>query len=106
MAMSDERILTLHPEGKQGVNIKRDKYEAMREALLRVIPKTKQGIAFGELAEAVRPHLDAEVFPPESSVTWYVVTVKQDLEARELIERVAGRGPQRVRRIPTRGRRD
>ena len=31
------RILTRHPEGKQGVDIRRDKYEAMSAAILRSV---------------------------------------------------------------------
>jgi hypothetical protein len=31
----ERRILTRHPEGKQGVNISRYKYEAMKASILR-----------------------------------------------------------------------
>ncbi len=97
-ATRPERVRTLHPAGKQGVNIDRRKYETMRKALLRVIPRRKQGVAFTELSDLVRPHLDAAVFPPQASVTWYVVTVKQDLEARGEIEQVPNVRPQHLRR--------
>ena len=98
MPPTDERILTLHPAGKQGVRIERAKYDAMRRALLKVIPRRKDGVAFGELAELVAPKLDRKAFPPEASVRWYVVAVKQDLEARGEIEQVPRARPQRVRR--------
>jgi len=45
------KILTLHPEGKRGVNIDRAKYDEMERALLRVIGRSAQGVPFGELAE-------------------------------------------------------
>jgi hypothetical protein len=93
-----DRILTQHPAGKRGVNIARDKYENMRTALLRVIPRRVSGVAFGELGDLVRDHLDPAIFPRDRSVTWYVVTTKQDLEARGLIEQVDGAKPQHVRR--------
>ena len=92
-----ERILTLHPAGKQGVRIARPLYDTMRSALLAVIPADEQGVEFRELPLLVPPHLDAEVFG-EASVTWYVTTVKQDLEARGLLEQVPRARPQRVRR--------
>ena len=98
MSKTDDRILTLHPAGKQGVRIERAKYDAMRRALLKVIPRRKDGVAFGDLADLVKPKLDRRAFPPEASVRWYVVTVKQDLEARGDIEQVPGVRPQRVRR--------
>ena len=92
-----ERILTLHPEGKQGVRITRDKYDDMRRALLRVIPRRKAGVPFGALVAAVEPELKTEIWT-DASLKWYVVTVKQDLEARGHIEQVPGAKPQHVRR--------
>ena len=93
-----EKVQTLHPAGKRGVNIDRQKYESMRKALLRVIPKNARGVAFGDLPALVSPRLDRAAYPPEASVPWYLVTVKQDLEARGLIEQVPGAKPQHVRR--------
>ena len=92
------RIRTLHPTGKQGVNIEKPKYDGMRRALLRVIPRDARGVAFAELPRLVRAHLDPAVFTPKVSVRWYLVTVKQDLEARGLIEQVRAMRPQHVRR--------
>lgn len=94
--MSD-RILTLHPEGKQGVRILRTKYEAMRAALLRVVPTDPAGVPFKELDASVAPHL-GEAFGPEDSLRWYLTAVKQDLEARGELEIVPKRRPQHLRR--------
>ncbi|MCK5943792.1 MAG: hypothetical protein KAI24_17540 [Planctomycetes bacterium] len=94
-----ERILTEHPEGKQGVNIERRKYDAMKRALLRVTPRRAPGVRFSELPRLVREHLPAAAFPPDASVSWYVTTVKLDLEARGLLERLPGSGPQRLMRV-------
>ncbi len=75
------------------------KYEAMKAALLAVVPAAEAGILFQDLVDAVRPHLPAELFA-NASVSWYVTTIKLDLEARGLIERVPGARPQRLRRVP------
>lgn len=91
------RILTLHPDDKQGVNIERAKYDEMKRALLRVVGRGAQGVPFRELSERVAEHLSDEVFG-DASVSWYCVTVKLDLEARGVLERVPGARPQRVRR--------
>jgi hypothetical protein len=93
-----ERIMTLHPAGKQGVNIERAKYDGMRRALLRVIPARRSGVAFKDLGPLVEPLLDRGVFPTPTKVLWYVTTVKQDLEARGEIEQVPGVKPQHLRR--------
>lgn len=96
--MSD-RILTLHPDPtKSGVNIGRAKYEAFREALLRVVPSDGDGVLFGELSQLVEP-LIPEQIRTRSSISWYVATVKLDLEARGEIERIPGSSPQRLRRV-------
>jgi len=86
--MSD-RIMTLHPDpDKKGVNIDREKYEAIKDALIDIL-KEKGEVRFGELPGLVSEHLPAF----DGSVSWYVTTVKLDLEARKIIERIPGRSP-------------
>ena len=99
MGVAARKFQTIHPEaGKQGTNIDAAKYEAMKAALLTVVPADDAGFPFQDLADAVRPHLPDELFA-NASVNWYVVTVKLDLEARGLIERVHGARPQCLRRV-------
>ena len=93
---NSDRILTLHPEGKQGVNIERRKYDTMQRALLAVIPRDAPGVRFTELSQLVRERLPKTVYPPDASVSWHVTTIKLDLEARGLIARLPGKGPQRL----------
>lgn len=91
----DERIMTLHPDGKQGVNIERAKYDAVRQAILDSLAERGE-IPFAALDEAVAAHLNE---PFDGSIGWYTTTVKLDLEARGEIERVPGRAPQVVRLV-------
>ena len=89
-----ERIMTLHPEpGKSGVNVSRQKYDAIRAATLESI-RDHGEITFKDLTQDVRRKLEGTF---EGSISWYVTTVKLDLEARGLIERVPGSRPQRLR---------
>ncbi len=92
------RVLTLHPKGKQGASIDRVKYDEMRRAILRSMPRGRAGIALSELTDAVRERIDARVFGPAVGLKWHLITVKQDLEARGEIEIVPGSRPQRLRR--------
>ena len=96
---SDEKIETLNVTGAGGTRIDRQKYEIMRKAILRAVPKRKDGVLFKELPALVHPHLDALGWPEEASLMWYLTTVKLDLEARELIERIPKASPQRLRRL-------
>lgn len=95
MTKTNDRTLTLHPDGKEGVNIDSRKYAAMKRALLAVIPPRAPGVPFAELPELVVPHLEGSAVTAADSVRWYVTTVKLDLEARGLIERLKG-SPQRL----------
>lgn len=87
-----ERILTLHPSGKAGVNIDKEKYDAVRAAILDSLRQSGT-ITFSDLTDAVREKL-ADSFA--GSISWYVTTVKLDLEARGEIARVPKSSPQRL----------
>jgi hypothetical protein len=88
-----DRIRTLHPEKKQGVNISKEKYELIRNAILCVL-QTEKEITFMNLSRAVEKEVIGKF---EGSVTWYVTTVKLDLEARGQIKRVPNSRPQLVK---------
>jgi hypothetical protein len=90
----DQRIMTLHPEtGKKGVNIRRDKYDVIRSSILDNM-QTYGTMTFRDLMDAVQTSLSGSF---EGSISWYVTTVKLDLEARGLIERIPGQSPQKIR---------
>lgn len=89
----DDRVETMHPDGKQGVNILRSKYDQMVNAINDAVA-AKQPIGFEELVDEVARRLGEDF---DGSIPWYVTTVKLDLEARGVLERVPGRGPQRLR---------
>ncbi len=81
----DDKILTLHPQGKRGVHIDRAKYETMKKSLLRLLGR--RGLTHSELTDAVAKALKGKF---EGSIPWYMEATKLDLEARGVIERVPG----------------
>lgn len=89
-----DKIMTLHPEGKEGVNIDRDKYETIKQAILDTLEKGDH--TFNELTATLETELQDSF---EGSIPWYTTTVKLDLEARNLIQRVAGSSPQRLQLV-------
>lgn len=92
----EEKILTKHPEpGKSGVNISKQKYDVIGETILESI-RAHGEITFTDLTQDVKKRLEGTF---EGSIPWYVTTVKLDLEARGLIERVPGSGPQQLRLV-------
>ena len=88
-----EKIRTLHPGKKQGVNISKEKYEVIRGAILCVL-KTQKEITFMNLSRAVEKEVNGKF---DGSITWYVTTVKLDMEARGEIKRVLNSRPQLVK---------
>ena len=91
--MLDNKILTLHPQGKKGVNIDRDKYETLKEFILQTVESRGQ-ISYQELNELGEDTLSGQF---TGSVPWYLVTVKLDLEARGILERVPKTSPHELR---------
>lgn len=94
--MPEEKVMTLHPdEDKSGVNISKLKYDDMRSAILKALEE-KDELTFSELGDAVGRQLAGHF---DGSIGWYFTTVKLDLEARGVIERVKGNRPQRIRLV-------
>lgn len=90
-------IATKNPgKGKKGPRIDAARYNAMKAAILAVVPSNVDGITFASLPKLVEQRLDRDVFAG-ASIPWYATTVKLDLEARGLIERIPGKVPQRLR---------
>lgn len=88
----EEKVLTLHPQGKKGVNISKQKYETIRQAILSILEEQEE-ILFKDLPAAVDRKLEGDF---DGSISWYVTTVKLDLEARGLVIRIPKSSPQRL----------
>jgi hypothetical protein len=93
--MSEEKIMTLHPDGKQGVNILKRRYDVIKNFILKTL-KSRKEISFEELTDMAVISL-SKTF--DGKVVWYMVTVKLDLEARKIIERVPKTSPHKLRLI-------
>jgi hypothetical protein len=91
----EDRILTLHPEGKQGVNISKRKYNIMRQAIIECLSQGEE-LTYSQLANAVEERLAGQF---DGSLRWYFTTVKLDLEARQIMERTSSK-PQLIRLAP------
>ena len=89
----EEKIMTLHPKGKKGTNISKQKYDVIKKAMLDIISK-EDNIAYEDLSDRMITQLQDSF---DGKVGWYVVTVKLDLEARGIIERIPKISPHRVR---------
>ena len=95
---NEEHIHTLHPQGKNGVNILKRRYNIISDYIRKTLEHEGE-ISYQDLSgKAVRDLSDSF----DGKVMWYVVTVKLDLEARKIIERVPNTSPHRIRLIAKR----
>ncbi len=85
-------------QGVGNSRMEREKYEIYAQAILEAVPPDREGIRFKDLSREVERRLPRGRRPELGSVTWHTTTVKLDLEARGLIERIPGSKPQRLRR--------
>jgi hypothetical protein len=92
--MADEKILTKHPLGKSGKNISKQKYEALKEAIVSAL-KNKE-LTHTELFNQLDNSLKSKF---SGNISWYAETVKLDLEAGKIIERTSST-PQKYRLKP------
>ena len=82
--MSTEKIQTLHPiAGKTNKCISLEKYNIIRENILDILVDNE--MTHTELMEMLYDRVK-DTF--DGSVQWYGETVKLDLEARKIIERI------------------
>lgn len=79
------------------VRLDRARFEAMRDALLAVLPAEAPGLTVAEAKKRLLPLLPSHLFPGGEKAGWWLKAVQLDQEARGTIERAAG-SPVRLRR--------
>jgi len=91
--MKEERVVTLHPQGKKGVNILKRKYDIIKDYILKTVEEHGE-ITYQLLDEMAGKELGDSF---NGKVVWYVVSIKLDLEARGYIERIPKTSPHKLR---------
>ncbi|QND51766.1 hypothetical protein HB779_07505 [Phyllobacterium sp. 628] len=74
-----------HPGSKQRLD--QVKYDAMKEAYLKVLPVTAPGLTVVEIREQLTDVLSQEVFPGGAKAGWWAKAVQLDLEAKGVVKR-------------------
>jgi hypothetical protein len=87
-------ITTERPDGKPGVLIPKPNYELVRSTIMDVL-RGEDTTRLQNLIDAVEQVSDQL----DKSARWYVNTIKLDLEAHGVIERVPNRSPQELRLV-------
>ncbi len=67
--------------------VDRAKYDAMRDALLAVLPDEAPGLTVADAKEALLPRLPDVLFPQGKTAGWWLKAVQLDLEAKGVVKR-------------------
>jgi len=62
-------------------------YEAMQQAMWKVLPVKAPGLTQSEIREAVVPYLPEDLFPGGAKAGWWAKTVQLDQEAKGSLAR-------------------
>ena len=88
MSSNDEKIMVENvnvPDRTTRVN--KAMYDAMVQAMWRVIPAKAPGLTQNEIREAVVPHLPEDLYPGGAKAGWWAKTVQLDQEAKGTLVR-------------------
>ncbi|MEQ1768442.1 MAG: hypothetical protein ABL879_01260 [Devosia sp.] len=85
----DTEKTTIENVGQPGKTYRVDaaKYEAVRKAVLKVLPSKAPGITVEATIASVKQHLPADLFPGGEKAGWWVKAVQLDLEAKKIVAR-------------------
>ena len=67
------------------VRVEAAKYNAVRDAIISVLPSQPPGLTLVQLREAVRPLVSSDIFPEGFKAGWWVMEVQLDLRAKKVI---------------------
>lgn len=91
-----ETILCETPtSGKAPTRIPKWKYDVVRDAIIAVLTE-EQEIFFTDLSEKVSARLSNEDKAHLGSIAWHVTTVKLHMETKGALQRLPGKGRQRL----------
>lgn len=63
------------------------KYDAMKTAMLAVLPKAAPGMTPADIKIALVPKLPQDLFPEGAKAGWWLKCVQLDLEAKGVLKR-------------------
>ncbi|HEY3405446.1 MAG TPA: hypothetical protein VGK59_18815 [Ohtaekwangia sp.] len=81
MKQGDEIIWTYRPDGKKGTQISRAQYNLLASFILNVL-NAHEEVTLQQLLEKAQAEISESI---DSDVAWYILQVKLDLEARDLV---------------------
>lgn len=88
-AAAPPRVEVRTPSSDFVTTVEKPKYDAMRKALFKVLPRKPPGLTQNEMFAQVVRHLPRDLFPGGAKAPWWVKCVQLDLESRGGLAREA-----------------
>jgi len=83
-----DKVLMENPNSRdRPIRVDANKYQAMRDAILAVLPMGSPGLTVAEAKARLLPLLPEAQFPGGAKAGWWLKGVQLDLEAKGLIVR-------------------
>ncbi len=88
----EQKIQLKHPAGKKAVSMDKEKYDALKKALLNRL-KAKGESTHTEILQTITEDFKKNKTKFDGSIEWHMEWVKLDLEARKEIKRIGDKSP-------------
>lgn len=88
MTSSDDKIIVqnVNVPGSE-TRLNKNMYQAMKEAMWKILPQESPGLTQNEIREAVIPHLPEDLYPNGAKAGWWAKSVQLDQEAKKNLVR-------------------
>jgi len=90
-APAPRKMVLVRTPNKPGSSWRVDavRYEAMREAMMKVLPRKAPGLTQAEMIAALKRVASRKHFPDGGKVSWWMISVQLDLEVKKVVVREA-----------------
>ncbi len=95
---AEPKISCRSPDSEKQVPVFKWKFDAIREALLKVVPTDDNGVETASLRTLVTEQLPEEHIEHLGNIAWLTESVRLEMEVRGELTRVEGSKPTRIRR--------
>lgn len=86
------KIECLNPNTGGKMNIDATIYDLFSKAIYHTLKKSKRGITYTDIVAGVKQCFKEKQTTFKGSIEWYVVTIKNDMEAKSVIETFSEKG--------------
>ena len=78
---SKEKVACLNPHSGREMKIEQDIYNLFTKEIKNAL-RNKKALSFTELTQIIKTNLSSKKIKFDGSVDWYVVTIKNDMDAK------------------------